>query len=207
MVSQPESSSIANPRQGQCLSVSHEHCYSRITIITEAHYFHSATMSNARNYFFLKVKACTNSAYVGQYLRYTSGGHADIVITPEPPKFIKFFQEDGKLLAGFDTRVWGMCMSTEGAEIHSGTELEKAEIFENRGDTGFFFDDTDGLLKWAPGEGFQTGEPISWKGWVLRENTPDVYKGFPQLFWLGQAVSREKLPKGVENLEIVAEYF
>ena len=164
-------------------------------------------MSASRAYFFLKVRSCTKTEYENRYLRHTGSGHSDIVLTPEPPKFIKFFFEDGKVMAGFQERVFGMCMSEELRDGEDGRKgLRKVEIFEDRGDAGFSFDaDDDGLLKWSAEQAGASEWRSPWKNWVCRPGSPDVYMGYPQLFWVADDAVHN-LPDGVERVEIVAEY-
>ncbi|KAF2103937.1 hypothetical protein NA57DRAFT_70149 [Rhizodiscina lignyota] len=171
-------------------------------------------MSDQKQYFYLKVHACTNPEYNGRYLRYTGSGHADIVLTPDHPKFIKFYLEDEKLMASFKDKVFGFCMSVdhdEGGEDHAGTRLYKVEIFENRADIGFSFGpDKEQLLRWrvivAVQKPTDSQKATSqWKSWACRENPADMYKGYPQLYWTTEDVS-EDWSDGIEKLEIIAEY-
>jgi hypothetical protein len=163
----------------------------------------SSVATPSHNFFYLKSiphPAYPNGKYANRYVRYTSSGHSDIVLTEAHPVYLKFYQEDGRQLASFKNSVYGFKMNTTSP---SSDGLWLVEIFQAPAvDQGFYLDDKDGgKLKW---KGEDASSP-AWKGWVLRESPPDRYEGNPQLFW-STAPPDARLPEGQQWVDLVAEY-
>lgn len=169
----------------------------------------------AREYYFLKSVAIPGGQehkYLGRYVRYTMGGSFDMVVTVDPPKFIKFFLHDSKSLAGHEKRTWGFVMAAvDGASKPEG--CEPVQMFEDQGTEGFFFaprdEGVEEVLMWNGGgeAGGRESESLGWKGWVLRESPPDKWEGNPQLFWMtGSAADGAELPADCYRVDLVREF-
>jgi hypothetical protein len=167
-----------------------------------------------------------------RYVRYTSGGFHDIVLTEEHPKFIRFYFEHdstasapnqpitergkakGRILASYGERVFGVVMQTDTDEQNEVVKgLRKVEMYENfeaAASTGFYFDDEDGgKLKWENADGSGSG----FVRWLLLPNPREKFKGYPQLYWItlsgdGEDTTEIKieLPEGSEYVDLIAEY-
>ncbi|KAF9530940.1 hypothetical protein CPB83DRAFT_849904 [Crepidotus variabilis] len=154
---------------------------------------------------FFYLKATSSGKYANRYVRYTGSGHADVVLTEAHPVFLKFYLQDDKQLAAFKERVFGFVMGAL-VDVNDKDEgLRAVEMFEDKGDGGFYFDEEDaGKLKW---KGVTDNDDVHWKGWVLKENPEDKYKGNPQLFWTTVEPDVEfKLENGMERVELIREY-
>lgn len=162
----------------------------------------SPSQSRPRCYYLKVSRSSPSTRYAGRYVRYTGGGHSDVVLTEAHPVYLRFFLQNGKQLASFNDRAFGFVMSKRNED--SKSQLTAVEMFEDEGDQGFWFDDDDGgKLKWR-----STGMASSknaWSGWVLRDSPPDRYKGNPQLFWVtGEDASGEL--ENLERVDLVAEH-
>ena len=199
-------------------------CTVGIASITEQDPTSCGSLTGQHDYHSLSLQ----SKYIDKYVRHTSNGADDIVLTPESPRFIKFYLDDGRILATYNGRIWGFVpqhhsielQSHDGAalEVHGSTEraatnegphehLRNIQMFENEGSRGFHFEhrkDVDGremeVLTWRSDDS-SGNHNDNWQAWVLRDSPPDRYKGYPQLFWLAKA----EVPEDCIQVDLVRE--
>lgn len=166
----------------------------------------STQSQSCPRYYYLKICPSSPSArYRGRYVRYTGSGHSDVVLTEAHPVYLRFFMQDGKQLASFKDRTFGFVMSKrQDGSDNTSSSAKGVEMFEDKGDEGFWFDEVDGgKLKW---KGTKANAPAeSWAGWFLKENPPEVYKGNPQLFWSVGDSKNSEIDDSY-RVDLVAEY-
>ena len=145
--------------------------------------------------------AATHSNLV---VRYHGGGVPAIVLTPSPPKFLRFeMTAQGQQIATswkseHAGRFWGFKLDGL-STLHDASQWEEVQMHESQGDEGFVWRHDERLgaetLRWQGGD--ESGES-KWKGWMVCE-----WKyGHPQLFWLTKGF-KGILPKGAEEVVLL----
>ncbi|ORX35553.1 hypothetical protein BD324DRAFT_630614 [Kockovaella imperatae] len=149
--------------------------------------------------YWLRFRPTTpNARFTDLYLRWHGGGIPAVVLSPNPPKFLRFhLTSEGQQVAtswreSDKGRYWGFVAQAAGTD----TSHHPVEMFETRGDPGLEWEGEEGeeTLQWTSPPDSSGG----WSGWIVLDGP----HGHPQLYWLTKGHGAE-LPIGAEKVDIV----
>lgn len=162
--------------------------------------------------YWLKTSPLTPAAkFAPLYLRLHGDGVASTLLTPAPPKFIRWHDDEPSsptsglsilaVLWKAPDRAYGLTMGRPREKYAwEPVEIRHSEQFE-------------GGFEWEKKEGVEGGEVLVWRGaeegmgrggfggWVAFE----WVHGFPQLFWV-TGMGEKEVPESGERVEIVREW-
>ena len=169
--------------------------------------------------YFLKTRSLPSSGfsrYDAMYLRLHGDGHSAVVLTKDPPKFLRGCLDKGRQLfiVTKSPRTFGLSMGASPKPNATRARWESVQIVEDESDVdvGYSFGE-DGTLRWdSRAKSTDLHEETSdeledgWKGWMVCEWS----LGHPQLFWItSNLVPTDKLsdelPASCERVDIVKE--
>lgn len=174
----------------------------------------STPPTHATEFYFLRTAqhASTpgSTKFANLYIRHHGSGIDSIMLTPSPPKFLRFeLSADGQQLATswkHPGRAWGFVLGIDPEKRVGG--WEEVQIVENQSDSGFeWVKDVDGREVLQHNSNAKddskeqdSGYGATWTGWLACEWS----HGHPQLFWVTSALKSE-LPKFCVRVVIVRE--
>ncbi|KAK3360608.1 hypothetical protein B0T25DRAFT_496559 [Lasiosphaeria hispida] len=166
------------------------------------------------NQFFLKTEPLPGvaaSRFGGLYLRQHSAANPAVVLTREPPKFLRANVADAEARVGIAFkswlprhagREWGLVLLSSGVSGPDTRLWERVEIAEDGNDRTVRFErvtdrDADEIV--ATGDELVGGQ--EWAGWMVCE----WLLGHPQLFWITDRLGESEIPHFCERVRIVKD--